>query len=141
MPRLRIPRTPTERTLALMRLFGWRCFVVERDVRHRDRHYKQDLCGFDVLALRERERPTLIQVTTTGNAAARRAKLTRVPTPAQRGGNAPAGLVNTELLLLTGFRLLVHGWDKRGLSEWRAEMVGYTGYCGDIVWHKTQGGE
>ena len=130
--------SPTVLTLRHFRAIGYRASVVERNVRYgNDRVLKQDHYGFDVEALKPGEPPTLIQCTTAGNAKARMAKLTRVPTPAAKGGNAPAGLENTLWLLRCGWRLYVQGWTKQGrCREWAARLV-----SGKVEWHETGGGQ
>lgn len=85
---------PTERSLKLMRGRGYYCVKVE----HWNPFAKvrQDLCGGDILALKEGEPPILVQATTSGN---RKARLTKLD-----------GLQSAALWKSTGGRLVVHGW-------------------------------
>ena len=94
-------RSPTVRSLAMLRARGYVCKVVE----HWNPHAKirQDLWGCDIIAVRRGVPPTLVQTTTASNQAARIAKLQALP--------------STAFLLRAGWEIVVHGWKSRGCDE------------------------
>jgi hypothetical protein len=101
-------RTPTGRTLDLLRKQGFLADVVERWLPRVERH--RDLFGFaDVLAVHPRDRFfMLVQVTTAGHLAHRLAKAKRRPELAS--------------WLRAGGRFEVHGWELRA-GRWQMRRV------------------
>lgn len=105
--------TPTQRSLKLLRDDGWKPEVVEHFNSFTKR--RKDLFGFaDILALKEGERPLLVQTTSGGEVARRIAKIR-----------------DAELypLAAQSHDIVVHGWrkvkKKRGgkAMVWRCRMV------------------
>ena len=86
--------SPTQRTISLMRKRGWLCSRVEQW--NAFARKRIDLCGCDVMCLKEGEPPTLIQVTTASHRNNRMAKLKT--------------LDSALLWIKTGGRIVVHGW-------------------------------
>lgn len=89
--------SPTQRSNKHLKDNGWRPEVVERWD-----HYamvRRDLFGFaDILAMKEGERPLLVQTTTGSNLAARRSKILASDL--------------ARLCAVSGFRIMLHGWRK-----------------------------
>ena len=94
-------RSPTVRTLKMLRARGYLCKVVERWESHAQ--VRIDLWGCDVLAVRVGAPPLLVQTTTQSNQSARIAKLRALP--------------STAFLLRAGWQIVVHGWKARGVDE------------------------
>jgi len=96
-------KSPTERSLAMLRTRGYLCRVVE----HWNSHAKVrvDLWGCDILAVKVGEPPLLVQTTTASNQSARAKKLCALP--------------STTFLLRAGWAIHVHGWSKKGCNEVR----------------------
>ncbi len=89
--------SPTQHSLKALRDDGWRPVIVEHYSHHTRRTY--DLYGFaDILAVKDGERPRLIQTTDGSHMAARRTKILEAEW-------AP-------FTLKGGFRIFLHGWRK-----------------------------
>jgi len=92
--------SPTQRSLKHLREVGWTVCVVEKWIPQIKQ--RKDAFGFgDLLACKADVPPTLIQTTSGNNVSARIAKAKEIAGP----------LVTW---LVSGGRLLVHGWAKRG---------------------------
>lgn len=92
-------RSPTKRTLARLRGAGYTAAVVERWNAHAGR--RQDLWGFDILAVRGDKAGVLgLQVTARSGHAARRKKLLAYPV--------------LKTWLVAGNRAAVESWRKKG---------------------------
>lgn len=89
-----MPVQPTKRSIDLMRDRGYWCQRVE--TWNPFAKVRVDLCGCDVLALKEGQAPVLIQATTASHRNARVEKLNNTP--------------SAKLWKATGGRILVHGW-------------------------------
>lgn len=89
--------SPTQRSMKHLRDNGWHPVIVERWD-----HFakiRRDLFGFaDIIAMREGDKPILVQTTTGSNMAARREKILASDVAA--------------LCLRSGFRIVLHGWRK-----------------------------
>lgn len=96
--------SPTTRTIALLRKYGYTCAIVEKWNAHIKR--RQDLFGFaDIIAVcPEQKRIILVQVTSAANFAARRTKC-------QENENAA-------VWLSAGGQILIHGWKKKANGRW-----------------------
>lgn len=113
--------TPTRRSLAHLRALGWFVAVVERWVPQARR--RADVFAFgDLLACHPQGKPTLIQTTTGSNVAA------RITKAREHAGPLTAWL-------LSGGRLIVHGWAKRGprgdAKRWTVREIELT--LGDLA--------
>lgn len=98
------PRSPTQRSLELLRADGWLVAVVEHW--NPFAHIRQDLFGFiDLLAI-QGDYTLAVQVTTAENMAARRAKIQAEPRAAI-WQSASRGIA-------------IHGWHKRG-GKWECK--------------------
>ena len=95
--------SPTARSLAQLRKYGWTPAVVEKF--NPGARVRQDLFGFlDVVCLRQGVPGLLgIQVTTTGHMADRFTKMT-----------SDAVIDRVRLWLDAGNQVEIHGWAKRG---------------------------
>ena len=109
-------KSTTVRSLELLRKDGWYAEVTERYNSFTCRRH--DLFGFaDIIALKDDERPMLIQTTTGSNLAARRTKIMESP---------------LFPLVYGSFDIVLHGWRKlkvkRGGKDarWKPkiEMIG-----------------
>ena len=96
-------RSPTVRSLKMLRARGWLCKVVEHWNSHAG--IRQDLWGCDILAVKPGEPALLVQTTTQSNQSARIKKL--------------RALSSTTFLLRAGWHIVVHGWKTRGCDETR----------------------
>jgi hypothetical protein len=94
-------RSPTVRSLRLLRQRGYLCRVVEFWNSFAKR--RVDLWGADLLCVKPGEPPLLVQTTTVSNQSARIKKLTALP--------------STAFLLRCKWEIHVHGWGKRGCTE------------------------
>lgn len=94
-------KSPTQRSLALMRKRGYACFIVE--YWHAFAKQRRDLFGFvDLLCLGENE-IIGVQTTSMSNVSARVNKI--------------AEHENVAAVRKSGIRLLIHGWDGARLRE------------------------
>jgi len=109
-------KSPTVRSLELLRKDGWYAEVTEHY--NSFTHRRHDLFGFsDIIALKDGERPMLIQTTSGSNLAARRTKILESP---------------LFPLVYGSFDIALHGWRKlkvkRGgkAMRWepKVEMIG-----------------
>lgn len=100
-------RSPTQRSLADLRKNGWIAEVVERWVP--GANVRKDLFGFvDIVAVREGEKPLLVQTTSRSNTSARLKKI----------------LASEVLKVLLGtFRIEVHGWAKNSKGRWEVKVI------------------
>lgn len=99
-------KSPTVRSLALLRARGYLCKVVEHWNAHAG--IRQDLWGADILAVKQGEPPLLVQTTTQANQSARIKKLQALP--------------STTFLLRAGWEIHVHGWNEKGRMETRLTL-------------------
>ena len=91
--------SPVQRSLKNLRDRGFLCAIVERWNPYAK--VRQDVFGFgDLLIAGDPFGPTLVQVTTSASAAARRAKIHAEP--------------KAKLWKAAGGMILLHGWAKRG---------------------------
>ena len=89
--------SPTQRTLSLLREQGWSVAITEHWNSFTRR--RQDMFGFvDLLAVREDEKPLLLQVTSGANTSARRTKILGIP--------------EAKVCLQADMRIVVVGWRK-----------------------------
>lgn len=99
--------SPTQRSLADLRKNGWIAEVVERWIP--GANIRKDLFGFvDIVAVRDGEKPLLVQTTSRSNVSARLKKI------------AAAEILP---LLLSNFRVEVHGWAKNSKGRWEVRVV------------------
>lgn len=100
-------RTPTARTLNLLRAEGWTCQVVESWIPRLN--VRRDLFGVaDVLAMKLGESVLLIQATSTPNVSSRINKAKAEP--------------RLRTWLACGHRFEVWGWDMRG-GRWECRRI------------------
>jgi hypothetical protein len=113
--------SPTQRSLKLLRDEGWTVSVVEywqAVPGHPGGGVRKDLFGFgDLLALREGDKPLIVQTTSGANLAARRDKIDASDA--------------AKLWLTCGGRIEIHGWRKlkpRGqkVAKWAGKREEYT---------------
>jgi hypothetical protein len=99
--------TPTARSLAHLRAFGWTVGVVEQRIPRTN--ITRDLFGFiDLVALRGAE-TMAVQVTSGSNVAARVRKITEAE---------DLGAVRQ-----AGWAIVVHGWRKNAAGNWILRVV------------------
>lgn len=98
--------SPTARSKALLEKEGYKVAIVERWNPHAN--IRQDLFGFiDLLAIRENE-TLAIQTTSYSNVSSRITKI--------------AEHDNVEAVRKAGWRIVVHGWQKKG-ARWECRVV------------------
>lgn len=100
--------SPTQRSLKLMRAEGYTCQVVEHWVP--SAKVRRDLFGFiDILCLHPERRVVVVQTTTASNMASRRRKI--------------LAHENLEIVQAQGWRVELHGWQKKARWECRREII------------------
>lgn len=100
-------RSPTERSLKLLRNDGYLVEVVERWIPKVK--IRKDLWGFDICGIdKSTGRMVLVQTTSASNAAARRTKL--------------EGMQEWDILSWSAADLYVHGWRQRENKRWHCNI-------------------
>lgn len=100
--------SPTQRSLKLMREENYTCQVVEHWVP--GAKVRRDLFGFiDILCLHPEGGVVAVQTTTSSNMAARRQKILNHD--------------NLPVVQAQGWRVELHGWQKRKVWECRREVI------------------
>lgn len=90
---------PTQRSLKVLRERGFTCGIVEKWNSHV--MVRQDLFGFaDIIAMKPGDGIWAVQVTTSSNVAAHRAKIYGEP--------------RHQVWLKSGGQIWLHGWSKKG---------------------------
>lgn len=105
------PVSATQKSLKVLRKFDWHCAVVEKIIPKC--FIKQDLFGFiDILAIRDDE--VLAVQTTAGGGSGRSNFLARI--------KKIKANENFKKVKKVGWRVIVHGWQKKN-NKWELEEI------------------